>query len=862
MNRKVLVKVGAFNKEDLSFKTYSGISFEEFYNKSKNIIKNEINNNELIEEGDYIYLYNNPHKINFTFLDGTQKELYIANICQFFKINQTIDEEFKIEILDENNNYVKSMDGTQSFSSNNIKYVNAILNEEDYNFTRINKKLGENLSLKDLSLNYECYLENSFIEYDKTNFFVYTKERKDFFKFLNEHLGKERIMAFCGLKGIGKTATILAYLKYHKSSYFYYNIKTINNLLKEKEKKKIAKILIREMFHFIPDFNQAKNFYDEIKNIIEYCDSAMNIFNEIIKKIKNIAEVIVIDHYKAKYDNNNIIENILDSNDFNKIIVISSINETDIRNSIINSIKYTLNLLEEKQVLDYYYIIKLVNVSEDDLNKLEAHKRILLMEFGNLYEYYHKIIHKYSFNIIEFKKEMKNKIITKLRKIFINKGKTEMFHIYYDIIMNESEEMGLNKFIKFTDIISFKYFLLKYKEENIIKFSNLDNKSKISFNYAFDYIREFFLFSFNKIRIEINNETSTSNNSITNFINIENIFGIYLWASRNKMQLNNEKINFVSFQKLNTLFNIKEEYIHSLDIKIKNLKIKESILIFLEDKTDKLFDLGILRKNTDENYNFFLTKIIINKMMKPNERFTITSLNDNINFLNGYISSKFNIKIKNNYFFYVFNKLQPDTASISYSIQNNIEYILFDPENLTISEKISLNPLSYYLSAFKYFDWLDNNVRMIPVIKLKFSEKDLTNEKLDKARKFLKRKRELMNNENLDIKEINDLNKYESKLLKKENPNINYERRDFIINNYLLSGEFKKEKIYGISYKTNKNINIDLKLDENRKKNLFELCGKSLDNDFIFSIKPLYMYDLDNFKPEFGCYVIFCSKKK
>ena len=855
MLKKKLVKIGIFNQENYTFSTHSGTLFEDLYNKNKDKIIKHQNNIELIDENNYTYLFKNPHKIKITFLDGTKKDLFFANIKQLYAINTQIKEKFRIEIKDKNNNYVRSLDIPQCFESDDIKYVNALIEEEDFNMAKKYKEIDAELTLQDLSLDYQYYLEDSILLDNKVNYFVNTKERKEFFKFLNEKLKNQRLLAICGLKGIGKTASILAYLKYYVSSYFYFNIKTINKLLEKKNKNKIIKILLREMYHFMPFFEQAQNFHKNIEDILNNNNTAMDILYEIIDLIKDFVSVVVIDQYKTKYDSEyKILKNIIDSNESTKIIIISTMNEDDIRKSIIISIQRIFSPLKEEPLLDYYYIIKLGEVTKEDINKLTESKKKLLMGFGNLYLYYYKIkeLKNYRNLSTTFKKNIEEEIDKKLRAYFTGKDIHQLYDIFKYLILNEQKEMKLEDCLKIIENIPLRYFFLKYKDENIIKFSDLDKDCKISFSCAFDYIREFFLHSFNKIFKELNKQGS--NKIFQEPINLETIFGVYLWGSRKDIILNNVNMNFTNFIKVNSIIDIKDDYINSLFEKIIKLKKKESILIFQIDKNKSMFNLGILMKNNEENYDLYLIQVINKKYSF--ERLTLTSLNDNINYLNGYLCKKLNIKIRNNYFFNVFNKLNLDKASMSYCEQNKIDYILFDSDTLTISNNFSLNPLKYYLPAFKFDCQSTNDERMIKIPKLLFSDDTLTEENLEKTKNFLRKKRELLDKN--DIKELDDLMSYEKKLLNLKRKVTNYERKEFIVNNYLLSGQFKNQKIYGIIYE--KTENIDLEFTKIQLKNLFKLCGKNLLNDIIFKINNIPHFNINTYLPEYGCFIIFCSK--
>ena len=111
------------------------------------------------------------------------------------------------------------------------------------------------------------------------------------------------------------------------------------------------------MYHFI-EFNQAKSYYDFIDKILEKSYTAIDIFKYIFGKIKGEVEIIVLDQYKTKYDPNySTLVNILNSDYINKILIISSMNENDIRKSIVISIQWALKISKIKPVLDYYYIL-------------------------------------------------------------------------------------------------------------------------------------------------------------------------------------------------------------------------------------------------------------------------------------------------------------------------------------------------------------------------------------------------------------------------------------------------------------------------------------------------------------------------
>ena len=342
-----------------------------------------------------------------------------------------------------------------------------------------------------------------------------------------------------------------------------------------------------------------------------------------------------------------------------------------------------------------------------------------------------------------------------------------------------------------------------------------------------------------------------NNEKYQDFIKLEKFFGFFLWAFRNVVKLNKTKI--VSYENVNSIIDMKDDFIKSLSSKVENMKNGESLLIFQNDNNTRLFDVCILEK-TILKFNLYL--IQVNSKNNLDERITLTGLNDNANYLNGFFYSKLSIKFINNYFCYIFNYNEPNTEAIDYCKKNKIDYFCFDFQKLILYGDLILKPLKYFMPAFKYSEEFCLINRMINIEKISFSQckTDLDNN-LKETKLFLNKKRELIENNNLNIKELEDLKIYESKIkgTTKKVP-INFERKEFIINNYLLSADFKNKKLYGISYKKRKSKII---FTEEQEKNLFELCGKSMENSQIFQIDLLKIYNFYEVKPEFGCYIVF-----
>ena len=858
------IYIGYYDDKNHKFmlNSTSKVSFEDFYKiKNSNQVKIDKNNNELINEKDNLnikYLFNNPHNIKFSFPDGETNEIYISNMRQLLFINDKIIKKKKYNIIISDNGieYYMTNDLKKIYASKYIKYIISLINLEDYKKSSSYINESESLGLKDLSLNYEYYLDNTqFVNNDKI-FFSITEQRKEFFEFLNNKLLEQQYLPICGLEGIGKTASILAYLKYTNKTYFYFNIKTINKLLESNEIEKLREILMKEMYHFIA-FENAKYYYDYLDKLLNDKISSIDLFKSIFQEINEKTEIIVLDQYKTKYDIDYFkLGSILNTNYNCKLIIMSSINEDDVRESILSSIKWALKINNKKPKLDYYYIISLVHVNEDDIIFLEEDQKNLLNEFGNLYYYYYKIkktASKLKHNLsISFKEEIMKEMNIKIREFYYNSENYELFQIFITLILNDEQEHEFKECINLICKIPLRYFIFKCENKNIIHFSELKEDDKISFNSAFIYVREYFLQYYKSIFLNKESKNLNKNNEKNQeSIDLEKYFGYFLWAYRNIVKINNT--NIVKYENVNSIIDMKDEFIKSLENKIKQLKDGESILIFQKDQNAKMFDIGIF-ENKKKKYNLYLFQVTSKK--NSEERITLTGLNDNVNYLNGYFYSKFKINFGDNYFCYIFNYNDPDNATIEYCQKNNIDYFCFDLQNLFLYGDLILKPLKYYLPALKT-DQFSKNDRIIYIEKIKFSDCKTEFEKnLKHTELFLRKKRELMRKKNIEIEELNELNLYELKIKGKKKISItNYERKEFIIDNHLLSTEFKNKIIYGISYKKRtKNIII---FSDEEKKNLFELCGKSMEKNIIFQVDLLKISNFNNVQPEFGFYIIF-----
>ena len=170
----------------------------------------------------------------------------------------------------------------------------------------------------------------------------------------------------------------------------------------------------------------------------------------------------------------------------------------------------------------------------------------------------------------------------KIREFYYNSENYELFQIFITLILNDEQEHEFKECINLICKIPLRYFIFKCENKNIIHFSELKEDDKISFNSAFIYVREYFLQYYKSIFLNKESKNLNKNNEKNQeSIDLEKYFGYFLWAYRNIVKINNT--NIVKYENVNSIIDMKDEFIKSLEIKIKKLKEGESILIFQKD---------------------------------------------------------------------------------------------------------------------------------------------------------------------------------------------------------------------------------------------------------------------------------------
>ena len=571
------------------------------------------------------------------------------------------------------------------------------INEKEYENSKLEITLNNKTPLQEISSIYDEYLENKhIIEIDPK--FKKTIERKEFFKFLeNEIKNNNNFIPLCGPEGIGKTTSILAFFKENRSDYFYYyaNIKKINEYCKNRNIASLRKIIIKELYNCIDQLDILKNNYEKLNSLIKENLNPLDIVTKIIELLDLKRIFIILDQYKTLYDESyqklqNLLKTTLPDKG-NTIILISSMNEFDVKSSIVLNLKK--NKISNIFNIDYIYINSLVNCDKDDTKdfKYESGKNIL-ENCGNTFYSYYKILEEEinydkSQKGYEFEEYFDEKMCEEFEirlKTYYNTSNTEYLLKNINYLLKCTGNISIKEFIEKSHLIPFRFFSISYNNKTIFKISSIDLNSNITLNFQWEKYISYLLIIYQKIfnQIDLNNESFISNfSSNKESIELEESFSLLLWASRNSKNTIINDINIKEKVFIQSFFILKKN-----DLNLNNLNKNESILIVLLHQNALAFDIGILKFNIDETYSLYLFQVT--KRKKSNERLTYISLNDYSNYLIEYFKDIFKIKIIKVYFSYIFDNEKPDELTISECEKNGFDYAILDRKTLTLTKNI------------------------------------------------------------------------------------------------------------------------------------------------------------------------------
>jgi len=352
------------------------------------------------------------------------KHSYSIEECELREIPS--NESLEFEIKKYKNTFIQ-----RTFSSPNEFEKNF----EHYFKMKEGKKLTRPFHIFDDDENYRQFIAQEFIE--------------------NKDFGKKR--CYFGVSGKGKSITLIGALKYlpfhNKIGTLYINCKTLKNLLDKQEYKLIKKILTDEILFLF--YNNYYNYIECYKKIMQFnflgCKSFWTIINTILNECSKIKKKFIIgfDQYNDDIDKKNYLNKLddryLNNNYKFKFIVISTMNETDVRKQ---KMDYLFEKNYEKKIFEIDYVCQDFNTNFNP-DELDAFTKL-----GKTFKAYNEILLKGN------KTEIKNYINIKKRKylfkffLFYKEDKSEKFN------PNLSEEMIMNDSSFYEQLLSFQ---LNYK---------------------------------------------------------------------------------------------------------------------------------------------------------------------------------------------------------------------------------------------------------------------------------------------------------------------------------------------------------------------------------------------------------------
>ena len=840
-----------FDEENDTFYTVKGgESYEDFFKKLKPMKKDwsfhKVNDVE-------VTFSKNSKNIKFT-KNGETKNIFVVNSYQVsFLLKKFKYNDYKIDgkLITETN-----FDDSLNFSE--ITYLENLLTKVEFNKAKENIENKNPIFLDDLSLIYSDYQK-----FKKNSEFIITNEVNEFIEKLKLLNKSKRFIPICGPKSIGKTTSLLYYLKnYAALKYFYINLSYCKKLLVNGDKKNLCLCICKELFNCLK-FEDVNKFYNSLyeMNYVNIMDIVTYIIKYIDEKASFGKIYLVLDQYKEKIDKDyKVIKQIeLKTKINNKfsVIICSTINEYDFRNSLNKKSNNS-----KEFYLDYLFINKLAYVNINIIkNELNDEEKILLKDSGNLFFYFHYI---YENKNIKGKKEKDTRreimkhIIKQINYYFSETDNTRK------IANIETIHDNIDKKIKFCDlkeILSFfplRYCSLTKEDKNMFSIGDLQDDTelivKANYPIVIDCINEIFQNAKYEIKINLLNPKSS--------IELLDQFNKFLWFYKNSFYFYGCKI--IKKIEITSFLEMKESDGKMINESVKDLKnISESILIIQNNRYAKHYDTAILKLISiikDMKYfDLFLFKETLKT--ENEERFSYSKLIEDKTCLKYKFYLNSDIQIQNIYFSYVLDNDNLDKTTMNYCEYNNINYQIYDDENIKLIDS-KINPI--IISKFEYpVRSKENSDEKKYQYSLNILDINYTDDKMkliyeyNKLQKFLGNKRKLKeNNSDIFSSKINRLKDFVNNDFK-----IN-EINEQIAEEYLMQKE--NENIVGISFLVDndtKNIKNKLNFDAEELKNLKEFMQNYNDDLEILKIIKLNKGYKSILMPNYDCCILQVNSK-
>ena len=587
----------------------------------------------------------------------------------------------------------------------------------------------------------------------------------------NKDFGKKR--CYFGVSGKGKSITLIGALKYSyshdKIGTLYINCKTLKNLLDKQEYKLIKKILTDEILFLF--YNNYYNYIECYKKIMQFnyfgCKSFWSIINIILDECSKIDKKFIIgfDQYNNNIDEkkylNNFEDRYLNNNNKFKFIVISSMNETDVRKQ---KMDYLFEKNNEENIFEIDYLCQNFNTNFNP-DELDAFTKL-----GKTFKAYNEI------QLKENKTEIKNYINIKKRKylfklfLFYKEDKNEKFN------PNLSEEMIMNNSSVYEQLLSFQLdYKYSYSEiteviRNIpFKYFNVKEykQNKYIVEPGFPLIREIMedFYKYLIVKRNFGPIKRLANKKGSAFATIFELKIRYDFYSPIRGSVRYFK-NFVieGSVTMEVIIPKKNEKKQTIGF-IQQLELDKAYLVEQKQFGGKHLDFLIIHMTKEPKVFGFQVSIYKQKIFK--------NLSETYNILSKRLYSAFNVKVKeeNIYFGYIFDysrkEEQKYKSMINNCHKNNMKYSFYDfDKNVLYNDKgnethdiydivgvpklqkkdktIEQHFQNIFLHSFNPFNKLSGGQKATILDLLKLEKKDESISSL----KFINQEKKIMMNEN------------------------------------------------------------------------------------------------------------------
>ena len=625
-----------------------------------------------------------------------------------------IKEKYKIDLIicqdDKSNDYLSlyTLNNHKNHkytlaSSSNFKIFSNQEEINEYMKKYVGKFIGQVFeSPKDFEKNYQYY-------------FNYNKKFKNDFKFLifdNNNSSSRYELAkeitnwefgicryYFGSSGKGKSITLIGALKYGKKDEslgaLYINCKTMRVLFKDNKIGVMKQILIDEIVFLLRNkYKEYLECCEKIKNFMfknEY--DFWSLIQDILEYIKNIKDyhfIIAFDQYNNENDIysrlREIKSDLLNNKNF-RLIVFSSMNESDIRNIKIENLFYndnenknnnSNNPFEIKEICSDFYTG--FNQEEKDIflllgKTMKAYNEIIQIKYNNCIDQ----------SLDDYINEKRKKI--KFKFFCFYEGAKRRKDLFYrdDIIIDFGDHM--QKILSFVPKQEYSSEDLKKIIDNIpFRFFNIENKNN-------NYIITFSYPLIEQILIDIYKELILKNSfSVLKHITKDSgAFGcIFEYAVINyiveKSKSNDKKLfNYFNIGKnlvVKKFVINKNESAENLLFKKQTLDIQYDYVIEQEIFNGKTLDFILIRFINANPYVYgFKVSVFIKQI------YNIKDLRKSYEIMKILLKNYFglNFKVENMFFGYIFNYEDVNSDRYTRMLKNcedeSLKYCFFDPKN-------------------------------------------------------------------------------------------------------------------------------------------------------------------------------------